>query len=135
MEKQNDSSMRERLLARLPQPQNLEAFREETASLMARHERALFWEKWSFRTFALLGVALWLFASSSLIPLETRNLLGANEKIYLSAVGGLLFFMGLLYALGYQVSQSKVDLLKEVKQVQLQVLELQASLNKREGIQ
>jgi hypothetical protein len=129
MEKQNES-MRERLLARLPQPQNLEAFREETASLMARHERALFWEKWSSRTFALLGVALWLFASSSLIPLGTQNHLGANEKIYLSAVGGLLFFMGLLYALGYQVSQSKVELLKEVKQVQLQILELQASFKK-----
>jgi hypothetical protein len=134
MEKQNEN-LRDRLLARMPQPQNLEVFREETASLMARHEKALFWEKWSSRTFALLGVALWLFASSSLIPLGTQNLLGANEKIYLSAVGGLLFFMGLLYALGYQVSQSKVELLKEVKQVQLQILEVQASLNKREGIQ
>jgi hypothetical protein len=129
MEKQNEN-LRDRLLARMPQPQNLEVFREETASLMARHEKALFWEKWSSRTFALLGVALWLFASSSLIPLGTQNLLGANEKIYLSAVGGLLFFMGLLYALGYQVSQSKVELLKEVKQVQLQILELQASFKK-----
>jgi len=132
---QQDNNLRERLLAQLPQPENVAAYREETASLMARHEKALFWEKWSSRTFALLGVALWLFASSSLIPLGTQNLLGANEKIYLSAVGGLLFFMGLLYALGYQVSQSKVELLKEVKQVQLQILEVQASLNKREGIQ
>src|SRR5260370_17042321 len=44
MEKQNDS-MRERLLARLPQPENLAAYREETASLLAKHEKALFWEK------------------------------------------------------------------------------------------
>ena len=44
MEKQNDS-MRERLLARLPQPENLAGYREETASLLAKHEKALFWEK------------------------------------------------------------------------------------------
>jgi hypothetical protein len=129
MEKQNDS-MRERLLARLPQPENLAAYREETAALLAKHKRALFWEKWTARTFALLGVALYLFASSSLIPLREQNLLGVNEKIFLCVMAGMFFFMGLLYALGYQVSQSKVDLLKEVKQVQLQILELQASLGK-----
>jgi hypothetical protein len=44
MEKQNDS-MRERLLARMPRPENLAAYREETTSLLARHEKALFWEK------------------------------------------------------------------------------------------
>ena len=33
-------------------------------------------------------------------------------------------------SLTYCVSRSKVDLLKEVKQVQLQILELQASLRK-----
>jgi hypothetical protein len=33
----------------------------------------------------------------------------------------------------YNVSRSKVDLLKEIKQLQLQVLELQASLRKDGG--
>jgi hypothetical protein len=129
MEKQNEN-LRERLLARMPQPENLAGYREETAALMARHAEALFWEKWTSRTFALLGVALYLFASSSLIPLREQNLLGVNEKIFLCVMAGLFFFVGLLYALGYQVSQSKVDLLKEIKQVQLQILEVQASLRK-----
>ena len=44
MEKQNDN-IRERLLAQLPQPENLAAYREETASLLAKHEKALFWER------------------------------------------------------------------------------------------
>ena len=132
---QRDDKLRERLLTRLPQPENVAAYREETVLLMARHEKALFWEKLAYKTFALVGVALFLFASFSLIPLREQNLLGVNEKIFLCVMAGMFFFMGLLYALGYQVSQSKVDLLKEVKQVQLQVLELQASLNKREGIQ
>jgi hypothetical protein len=127
---QRDDKLRERLLARLPQPENVAAYREETVLLMARHEKALFWEKLAYKTFALVGVALFLFASFSLIPLREQNLLGVNEKIFLCVMAGMFFFMGLLYALGYQVSQSKVDLLKEVKQVQLQILELQASLGK-----
>ena len=46
MEKQNDS-VRDRLLTRLPQPENLAAYREEVASLLAKHEKALAAEKWS----------------------------------------------------------------------------------------
>ncbi|MGB7264301.1 MAG: hypothetical protein WBC92_02235 [Terracidiphilus sp.] len=99
-------------------------------SLMARYERALFWEKWTGKTFMLLGVALSLFAMSPLIPLRDQNLLGVNEKIYLSISAGLLFFIGLISTLGYQVSRSKVDILKEVKQIQLQMLELQAAIVK-----
>jgi hypothetical protein len=134
MEKQNDS-MRERLLARLPQPENLVAYREETVALLAKHEKALFWEKWTAGTFVLLGEALYMFAISPLVPLREQNLLGANEKIFLSICAGLLFFIGLIYALGYQVGRSKVDMLKELKQIQLQILELQSSLNKHDGIE
>lgn len=133
MEKQNEN-LRERLLARMPQPENLAAYREETRALMAKHEKALFWEKLTYKMFALIGVALFLFASSSLIPLREQNLLGVSEKIFLCVMAGLFFFIGLISAVGYQVSRSKVDLLKEVKQVQLQILEVQASLNKRDGM-
>ena len=125
-----DDNLREHLLARLPQPENLAAYREETASLMARHQRALLWEKWTAWIFTFCGVGLFWFAMSPLIPVREQNLLGASEKISLSVFAGLFFFMGLIYALGYQVSRSKVDLLKELKQVQLQVLEVQARLDK-----
>jgi hypothetical protein len=45
-------------------------------------------------------------------------------------MAAVFYFLGQIYQVGYQISRSKVDLLKEVKQVQLQVLELQASLRK-----
>jgi hypothetical protein len=45
----------------------------------------------------------------------------------------VLFFTGALMLLGYSISRNKVDLLKELKQVQLQVLELQASLKKADS--
>jgi hypothetical protein len=44
---------------------------------------------------------------------------------------GVIFFAGLMAGLQYHVSRAKVDVLKEVKQVQLQVLELQGSIEKR----
>jgi hypothetical protein len=123
MEKQNES-MRERLLARLPQPENLAAYREETASLLAKHEKALFWEKMpsvvcSVSAIAIL-IANWFWAHK----------IGAtmNQSVWFGV--GLLGFAGALSDLRYRIYQSKVDTLKEVKQVQLQILELQASLQK-----
>jgi hypothetical protein len=121
MEKQNDS-MRERLLARLPQPENLAAYREETASLLAKHEKALFWEKMPSVVCAVLAPAILMadwFSGQKLGPLHPYFWAGLFTLA--SGVGDLR----------YRIYRSKVDMLKEVKQVQLQILELQGSLQKR----
>jgi len=125
MEKQNDS-MRERLLARLPQPENLAAYREETASLLAKHEKALFWEeKMPSVVLQLIALAIlmngWFWAQKS----------GAAVDQFTWLWAGFFFFAGCVGNLSYRINRSKVDTLKEVKQVQLQILELQASLQKR----
>jgi hypothetical protein len=123
MEKGSDA-LRERLLARLPQPENWETYREETAALMAKHERALFWEKVAAITVTWMGIAFFMFANSTW-----------GRKVYTDGtvvleVMAVLFFVGALEYLSYRIYRSKVDMLKEVKQVQLLVLELQASLQK-----
>jgi hypothetical protein len=123
---QGNSSVRDRLLARLPQPQNLAAYREDTESLLKQHERAIFWgERFPARVLPWLAVAVFMLANSTWGPK-----LDTNGHIVLDAIAGLLFFTGAMNELGYRISRSKIDLLKEVKQVQLQVLELQASLRK-----
>ncbi|MGA2349429.1 MAG: hypothetical protein ABSF70_03270 [Terracidiphilus sp.] len=125
MEKQNES-MRDRLLARLPRTENLEAYREETESLLRQHQRAIFWgEKFPARVLTWLGVAVGMMANSTWGPK-----LDTNGHIGLNAIAGILLFTAAMNELGYRISLSKVDLLKEIKQVQLQVLELQASLEK-----
>jgi hypothetical protein len=124
MEQRNDS-IRTRLLARLPQPENVAAYREETASLLAKHARAMFWEKVTARTMALIGVAVFMLVNSN-----WGFKLDRNQAVVLDVIAGVFYFLGAIYELGCQISRSKVDLLKEVKQVQLQVLELQASLKK-----
>ena len=126
MEKGSDG-LRERLLARLPQPENVAAYREETVALMAKHERALFWDKVMAITVTSIGIAFFMLANSTW-----------GRKVYTDGtivleVMAVLFFVGAVNAVGYSVGRSKVDLLKEVKQVQLQILELQASLRKDDG--
>jgi len=125
MEKQNES-MRDKLLARLPQPENLSAYREETATLLAKHEKATFWE-WRFPSavFMWFAVALWMTINSA-----WGAKVDTYVRILLDCIAGIMLFTAIINDAGYRISRSIVDLLKEVKQVQLQVLELQASLQK-----
>jgi hypothetical protein len=58
-----------------------------------------------------------------------------GRKVYTNGtivleVMAVLFFAGAVQTVEFLIYRSRVDLLKEVKQVQLQVLELQASLQK-----
>lgn len=122
MEQQNDN-LRERLLSRLPQPESLPRYQEETASLMAKHEKALFWERVTARTVSLLGIVLYILVNSSWGPR-----LNTDGRILLDAVAAILVLTGGMLGLGYLIYRSKVDILKEVKQVQLQILELHAKL-------
>lgn len=121
MEKQNDS-MRERLLARLPQPENLAAYREETAALLAKHEKALFWEKMlpAVVNFSAIVMAIIWWQKIATTP---------THFIWLWV--GWLLLLSALIDLRYNIYRNWVGILKEVKQVQLQILELQASLQKR----
>ena len=93
MEKGSDG-LRERLLARLPQPENVVAHRE------------------------IVGGSNW---AQNLDPRAP----GGFYKL-----AGLMFIGAVSTGLQYYFNRTKVDILKEVKQVQLQVLELQASMVK-----
>jgi hypothetical protein len=125
MEEEN-SSMRERLLARLPQPENLAAYREETASLLAKHEKTLSWEK--------MAPSVCLVSAFAIVMSDNfwGQKLDAATTHFIWFWAGLLFFVGAVEDLRYRIYRSRVDTLKEVKQVQLQVLELQASLQKKD---
>jgi hypothetical protein len=52
---QQSNNLRERLLATLPQPENLAAYREETNVLMAKHARALRWDYITLNAFYLIA--------------------------------------------------------------------------------
>jgi hypothetical protein len=127
MEKGSDG-LREKLLARLPQPENVVAYREETISLLAKHERALFWEKWSFRILLFCAFVLVIMATSDWAERLDPRATGGFYRL-----AGLMFIGAVSTGLQFYLDRIKVDILREVKQVQLQVLELQASLRNDKG--
>jgi len=119
------NDLRERLLAALPQPANLAAYREETTKLLARHATALSWDKITAYTILFIAMLLYWW---SFYP----ERLGAAGIYSFRFGSGVLFFVGAFYLVSYKIYDSQVATLKEIKQVQLQILELQASLRKDE---
>ena len=125
MERKNNS-IREGLLARLPQPANLAAYRDEVTAMLEKNERAFRREK--------LGVGtLWVF----LVLLSTAFLWFGGEHLnspkgpWFGALACFFLLYGAVELLKHFINRTRVNLLKEVKQVQVQVLELHALL--REG--
>ena len=127
MEPEN-STLRERLLAQLPKPENFAAYRDETAALLEKHTRALRWEKWSFQILCFCASIIWIISLS-----DWGQKLDPHASSTLHTVVIMMFLGAVSTGLRYYFNQSKVDLLREVKQVQLQVLELQSSLQKKGG--
>jgi len=126
MEKES-SSVRDRLLARLPQPEDLAAYREKVASGLEKSEKALRRERW-------MAVALWIYAVAFItIPLTTGWLrLDTRGGATLAIAAFFLLLVAAVQLVNHVTNAGRQQILKEVKQVQLQVLELQAALQKNE---
>ena len=118
------NDLRERLLAALPEPENLAAYRKETVVLMAKHARALHWDKIAANTLYFIAVVLVFLWNHG--PWR----LGTTALVYLQVISGVFFFMGLIYTVRFEIYAKQVDTLKEIKQIQLQILELHAELRK-----
>ena len=126
MEHGNDN-LRERLLSRLPQPENLAGYREETAALLAKHEKAVRADY--LATNVLVFCALGVFFVFNEVWNSWRNL-NPQALHMLAFVGGMILLASVISDTRYRIYKSQVATLKEIKQVQLQILELQASLEK-----
>jgi hypothetical protein len=124
MEQKNER-LRDRLLSRLPQPANFSAYRDEVSSMLEKNEKRLSWEKRGAST-------LWIFVVGFFALLTSRGAhwLDTPKGHYCEFTVCLLLITGAVELLKHFINRTRVELLKEVKQVQLQVLELQASLRK-----
>ncbi|MGA2674225.1 MAG: hypothetical protein ABSE99_13465 [Terracidiphilus sp.] len=125
---QESSTLRDRLLARLPQPENLAAYREEVASLLAKHDGKLRFNKWLAR---FLWIYVLAFGVLCFYRGEKWLVTPNGQKFEFAAL--VLFIVGVMQLLKFFVLSTRVEILREVKQVQLQLLELQASLRNISG--
>ena len=124
MEKGNES-VRERLLAHLPQATNVAAYREEVAALVARKEKAFSTFRWTSRIWSLCALAFGMLA---------LRLAGTHDRsvaLYSAGIAVLFFLIGLKEQTVICIRRYQIDLLKEIKQTQVQLLELQASFLER----
>jgi fucose 4-O-acetylase-like acetyltransferase len=125
MAKRNES-LRDRLLARLPQPENLATYQEEVAAKLEKNEKWLRWERWVARVFWFFVVGYFMYGVIS----RGNQWLSTPQGHKFELVSLILFISGATVVLKHLINRSRIELLKEVKQLQLQLLEVQASLRK-----
>ncbi|SRR5258708_6238445 len=115
----------ELLLSRLPRPANLAAYQEEVKSLLAKNEKKLRQSKWT-------AVRVWIFVAAVSAPLLWMAGTHFNTPQGNWFLGTVYFWVlfGAIESAKYVGTQGRVELLKELKQTQLQVLELHALLSK-----
>lgn len=116
----------ELLLSRLPRPENLGTYQEEVKALLAENEKKLRQNKWTV-------VRVWVFVIALSIPCLWMAGAHFNTPQGNWFLGTTYFWVlfGAIEIAKYVQRQDRAELLKELKQIQLQVLELQASLPKR----
>jgi hypothetical protein len=122
---ERNESISELLLSRLPQPANLTAYQKEVTSLLAENEKKLRRNKWTV-------VCLWIFVVVVSVPflwMAGTHFNTAEGNWFLGLVGFWVLF-GAIEIAKYEHKQVRLELLKELKQVQLQILQLHALLSK-----
>ncbi len=118
MQPKNDS-VRERLLSQLPQPAGLASYQRDVAAMVEKNERAFRREKvvvrivWGFCVLSSIAF-LWFDGSSAGVP----------KGPWLAC---FMFLIGAIEVLKHAINRSRVELLKEIKQVQVQILEVRAA--------
>jgi hypothetical protein len=111
-----DESVRERLLSQLPTPANAAEYRKEVNALVAKNDRAIRWEKVVTQVGWIVCIAiaigfLWFDGNAAATP----------KGPWLAC---FTFLVGMTELLKHHTNRCRIELLKEIKQVQLQVLDL-----------
>ena len=122
---ERNESIGELLLSRLPQSANLAAYQKEVMSLLAENEKKLRRNKWTV-------VRVWTFVVLISVPflwMAGAHFNTAEGNWFLGLVGFWVLF-GAIEIAKYEHKQGRVELLKELKQVQLQILQLHALFSK-----
>jgi hypothetical protein len=122
---ERNESIGELLLSRLPQSANLETYQKEVALLLAENEKRLRRNK---RTVVLVWIFV-IVVSAPFLWIAGLHFNSAEGNWFLGLVGFWILF-GAIEIAKYEQKQGRVELLKELKQAELQILQLHALLSK-----
>jgi hypothetical protein len=125
--------LRDRLLAQqVPQANKIEEYRREVQAMLERNENRLRREKWFVTVFWFVVVAsltvflLWMGLANP-IGMDAKNLAFTSMAAYLLVI----VIYGAIELLKHFVNRSRVEILKEVKGIEMQLLELREALRIR----
>ena len=123
---ESNESISELLLSRLPQSANLAAYQKEVTKLLTENEKKLRRNKWTV-------VRVWIFVVVVSVPFLWMA--GAHfntaEGNWFLGLAGFWALFGAIEIAKYEQKQGRVELLKELKLVQLQILQLHALFSTR----
>jgi type VI protein secretion system component VasF len=120
MEKIMSDTMRDQLLSQMPQPENLAAYREHVAATIEKAERRVQAQR-------RITTAFWIFCAAS----ATAYLwFGSSSGQFPRApfLACIFFLWGGVELLRHSIASLQVELQKDMKHLQVQVLELRSSL-------
>ncbi len=129
----NRDRLRERLLAQhVPQADKIEEYRKEVQAMLERNEKMLRREKWFVTVFWFVVVTC---LTAFLLWMGFANPIGLDLKsLSFTLVAASVFVMilyGAIELLKHFINRSRVEILKEVKGVEMQLLELRELLRTR----
>jgi hypothetical protein len=117
-------NIRDRLLAQhAPDPGRLAQYRKEVDAMLEANERRLRLEKW-------YSGSIWIFAVllSTVFMLLAGYTPGFPMGVLMAYMFGFLTLTAAVVLLQHFINRSRVELLKELKQIQIEVLELREQL-------
>jgi len=118
---ETNDSVRSRLLAQLPNDGELAGYRVEVAALLDKRKKALRAEKYVHRR---------ILIAASLLFVAGEWRVSAHRESFIAAAF-FIFLYGVMESALYKTRQGQVELLKEMKQLQLQVLELHGACQRK----
>lgn len=127
MERQGES-IREVLLSRLPRPEDLATYQDGVKALLEKNDKVLRQKRWTV-------VRVWVFVIAVSIPGLWMAGTHFNTPQGNWFLGLTLFWVlfGAVEVAKYGVAQGRVEILREVKQLQIQVLQIHAMLRDSHG--
>jgi hypothetical protein len=121
----SENPLRDRLLAQhTPEPGRLAQYRKEVDAMLEQHEKTLRRQKW-------YAAAIWIYAVLlTTVFLTMSGFIGTPPGIVMSFLGIFLSVAAAVELLKYFLNRGHVEMLKEIKRLEIHVLELQEQLQR-----
>lgn len=122
-----NENLRDRLLAQhVAEPDKLARYRKEMEVMLERNEKVLQREKWYAST-------IWLVVVTTSVPFLVYGGYHADEprSAFWAAAACVWFLFGGIELIKHFINRTRVEQLKELKRIELEVLELREALQGR----